>query len=255
MHQAASRCKQPQLSYSRWPATADRTLALRLDYTTGARDDSATSSKSGTAISSVIRKTLQLESRVHMQSGTIQSSLFAAMDAAGLPDSVAEASLGIFGDDIDFHTDLRRGDRFSVIYEVYYHQGRASTHRQAYSPRSSSIAGLATPLSSSAAPKWNRGLLQPERQEPQRGLSALSALTSPVSARDFRCGSTRFRQLAGTQRCRLRSAPWHRSEGGTSDGIVEFVRQAVRLWELHRIASWRKIHDSLRTPQRLCQGA
>jgi murein DD-endopeptidase MepM/ murein hydrolase activator NlpD len=38
---------------------------------------------------------------------------------------VAEALSGIFGDAIDFHADLRRGDRFSVIYEVFYHQGRA----------------------------------------------------------------------------------------------------------------------------------
>lgn len=68
---------------------------------------------------------LSLDTRVHMQSGVVQSSLFAAMDAAGLPDSVAEELSRIFGDDIDFHSDLRRGDRFSVIYEVAYHQGRA----------------------------------------------------------------------------------------------------------------------------------
>lgn len=73
----------------------------------------------------VLEKALELESRVHMQSGTIQSSIFSALDAAGLPDSVAEALSGIFGDAIDFHADLRRGDRFSVIYEVFYHQGRA----------------------------------------------------------------------------------------------------------------------------------
>ncbi len=73
----------------------------------------------------VAQKTLALESRVHMQSGVIQSSLFAAMDSAGLPDSVAEELAKIFGDDIDFHTDLKKGDRFSVIYEVLYHQGRA----------------------------------------------------------------------------------------------------------------------------------
>jgi hypothetical protein len=60
----------------------------------------------------VSSKTVQLESRVHMQGGVVQSSLFAAMDAAGLPDSVAEDLSRIFGDDIDFHTELRRGDRF-----------------------------------------------------------------------------------------------------------------------------------------------
>jgi len=70
-------------------------------------------------------KAAQLDARLHMQGGVVQSSLFAAMDTAGLPDSVAEELSRIFGDDIDFHTDLRRGDRFSVIYEIYYHQGHA----------------------------------------------------------------------------------------------------------------------------------
>lgn len=73
----------------------------------------------------VTEKALALEGRIHMQSGVIQSSLFTAMDSAGLPDSVAEELARIFGDDIDFHTDLHKGDRFSVIYEVFYHQGRA----------------------------------------------------------------------------------------------------------------------------------
>lgn len=73
----------------------------------------------------VTQKALELDSRVHMLSGTIQSSIFSALDAAGLPDSVAESLSDIFGDAIDFHADLRRGDRFSVIYEVFYHQGRA----------------------------------------------------------------------------------------------------------------------------------
>ncbi|NML28483.1 M23 family metallopeptidase [Zoogloea dura] len=70
-------------------------------------------------------QTASLDVRTHMQGGVVQSSLFAAMDNAGLPDSIAEELSRIFGDDIDFHTDVRRGDRFNVIYEVLYHQGRA----------------------------------------------------------------------------------------------------------------------------------
>lgn len=73
----------------------------------------------------VSSRAAQLDAQLHMQGGVVQSSLFAAMDTAGLPDSVAEELSRIFGDDIDFHTDLRRGDRFSVIYEIYYHQGHA----------------------------------------------------------------------------------------------------------------------------------
>lgn len=64
-----------------------------------------------------------VETRVHMRSGEIVSSLFAATDAAGMSDSVAVQIADIFSTDIDFHRDLRRGDRFSAIYEVQYHQG------------------------------------------------------------------------------------------------------------------------------------
>ncbi len=50
--------------------------------------------------------------------GTIYSSLFAAADNAGLPDSVTRQLTHLFSTDIDFHNDLRRGDTFSVIYEA-----------------------------------------------------------------------------------------------------------------------------------------
>ena len=64
-----------------------------------------------------------VETRVHMRSGEIVSSLFAATDAAGMSDSTAVQIADIFSTDIDFHRDLRRGDRFSAVYEVQYHQG------------------------------------------------------------------------------------------------------------------------------------
>ena len=60
-----------------------------------------------------------------LKSGTIRSSLFAAADGAGLPDGVAMQMAEVFGGDIDFHRDLRKGDRFSVAYEVLYHEGQA----------------------------------------------------------------------------------------------------------------------------------
>jgi murein DD-endopeptidase MepM/ murein hydrolase activator NlpD len=65
----------------------------------------------------------QLESRILMRSGEIASSLFGATDAADLPDTVAIQIADIFSTDIDFHKDLRRGDRFAVVYEVFYHLG------------------------------------------------------------------------------------------------------------------------------------
>ena len=65
-----------------------------------------------------------LETRVAMKSSTIRSSLFAATDAAGIPDSIAMQLADIFGGDIDFYRDLRKGDRFTVVYELHQLNGR-----------------------------------------------------------------------------------------------------------------------------------
>jgi murein DD-endopeptidase MepM/ murein hydrolase activator NlpD len=67
---------------------------------------------------------LTLETQVVMQTAEIRHSLFGASDAAGIPDAVATQLADIFGGDIDFHRDLRRGDRFAVIYESVNHLGR-----------------------------------------------------------------------------------------------------------------------------------
>lgn len=61
--------------------------------------------------------------RLFHKTATIRSSLFAATDAAGIPDAIAMQVARVFATDIDFHTDLRRGDRFSVVYEMIYASG------------------------------------------------------------------------------------------------------------------------------------
>jgi murein DD-endopeptidase MepM/ murein hydrolase activator NlpD len=63
--------------------------------------------------------TTPLEPRVTMKSGVISSSLFAATDAAGIPDSIGMQLADIFGGDVDFYRDLRKGDRFAVVYEEH----------------------------------------------------------------------------------------------------------------------------------------
>jgi len=55
--------------------------------------------------------------------GVIQSSLFAATDAAGIPDTITLQMADILNSRVDFARDLRRGDRFRVVYETYSHQG------------------------------------------------------------------------------------------------------------------------------------
>jgi murein DD-endopeptidase MepM/ murein hydrolase activator NlpD len=64
-----------------------------------------------------------LERRVEMHSGEIRSSLFAATDAAQIPDNVAMQLVNMFSTNIDFASDLRRGDRFNVVYETYWQNG------------------------------------------------------------------------------------------------------------------------------------
>jgi len=64
-----------------------------------------------------------LEARIMQNSGEITTSLFAATDAAGLPENIAIQLADIFSSDIDFNRDLRTGDRFAVVYEANYADG------------------------------------------------------------------------------------------------------------------------------------
>jgi len=66
----------------------------------------------------------QLEARTVMKASVIRSSLFAASDAADIPDSELRMLADVFSGDVDFHRDLRKGDRFSVVYELHHFSGR-----------------------------------------------------------------------------------------------------------------------------------
>lgn len=73
--------------------------------------------KSGKGFSARL-ETAALTASTRLASGTIQSSLFAATDEARIPDAIATQVAEIFAGDIDFHRALRKGDRFSVVYET-----------------------------------------------------------------------------------------------------------------------------------------
>lgn len=64
-----------------------------------------------------------LERRLEHASGVIRSSLFQAAADAGLEDRMIMELVRIFGWDIDFVLDIRRGDRFTVIHEAFYKEG------------------------------------------------------------------------------------------------------------------------------------
>jgi len=63
-------------------------------------------------------QTLPMTTSLRMAAGVIESSLFASTDAVGIPDAVAIQIAEIFSGDIDFHRELRKGDRYAVVYEV-----------------------------------------------------------------------------------------------------------------------------------------
>ena len=70
------------------------------------------------------QQNLALESRTEIKAGEISYSLFGATDAAGIPDPIAMQMADIFGGDIDFHRDLRKGDRFALTYEMSTYLGK-----------------------------------------------------------------------------------------------------------------------------------
>ena len=62
--------------------------------------------------------TVPLQATVRFGSGVIESSLFAATDDSRIPDAIAVQMAEIFSNDIDFRRELRKGDRFTVVYEA-----------------------------------------------------------------------------------------------------------------------------------------
>jgi murein DD-endopeptidase MepM/ murein hydrolase activator NlpD len=55
---------------------------------------------------------------LELRSARIDTSLFAATDREGIPDSIATQIADVFSGEIDFYRDLRRGDTLRVAYEM-----------------------------------------------------------------------------------------------------------------------------------------
>jgi murein DD-endopeptidase MepM/ murein hydrolase activator NlpD len=65
----------------------------------------------------------KIETRTTHASGEIDSSLFLAAQRAGISQNTIMELAGIFGWDIDFVLDIRKGDRFTFIYEELFRNG------------------------------------------------------------------------------------------------------------------------------------
>ncbi len=64
-----------------------------------------------------------IETRVAHAEGTIDSSLFLAANEANISENIIMELAGIFGWDIDFALDIRKGDSFKLLYEEIYRNG------------------------------------------------------------------------------------------------------------------------------------
>ena len=100
---------------------------------TGGIDESSSRSPKRVVISRdgdgfhVREELVALERGIETRAAEIQSSLFAATDQVGIPEGVASKVADIFGGDIDFHRDLRKGDRLRVMYETLREPGGLDT--------------------------------------------------------------------------------------------------------------------------------
>ena len=84
--------------------------------------------RSGSPLSTRFTSRIETAPYTHsarLASATIQTSLFAAIDDARIPDGVGVQIAEIFSTDIDFRRALRKGDRFNVVYETLEADGEA----------------------------------------------------------------------------------------------------------------------------------
>ncbi len=107
-----------------------RLVSLRYDHTPGVREKGQYLSRwleitpNGEGGFVAVEQEQAADTQVRIAEGEITSSLFGATDAAGIPDHITLQMVEILGSKIDFLQDLRKGDRFRLVYETYSHEGR-----------------------------------------------------------------------------------------------------------------------------------
>ncbi len=167
-------------------------------------------------------QTLASERRLLMSSGEIQSSLFAATDAAGLSDGVAVQLADVFSSEVDFHRDLRPGDRFAVVLEALYSNGEFVRSGRILAAEFTN-AGRTFRAVYYQDPQGRGGYYTPEGKNMRK-----SFLRSPLEFSRVSSGFSlsRFHPVLNTWRAHRGvdySAPTGTRVKATADGHVQFV--------------------------------
>jgi murein DD-endopeptidase MepM/ murein hydrolase activator NlpD len=165
---------------------------------------------------------LSVETQQLLKSAEINSSLFAATDAAGIPDSIAMQVADIFSGEIDFHSDLRKGDRFSVVYEAHYNNGSLIKAGKVLATEFTNN-GKAYRALMYRNPEGEIGYYTPEGKSLHK-----SFLRSPLEFSRISSGFSLGRFHPILQRMRAHkgvdfAAPTGTRIKATSDGVVSFV--------------------------------
>jgi murein DD-endopeptidase MepM/ murein hydrolase activator NlpD len=171
---------------------------------------------------SVAEHSVELERRVLMKSAEIRTSLFSASDAAGLSDAIATQLADIFSTDIDFHRDLRRGDRFSVIYEMFHDRGEPVRAGRVLAAEFINIGRLYRAVYFQYDEKRG-GYYTPDGRNIRKAF-----LRSPLEYSRIASGFThsRFHPILGLWRAHRGidyAAPHGTRVRATGDGVVEFA--------------------------------
>ena len=176
-------------------------------------------------------ETLPLVASSRLASGTIQSSLFAATDDANIPDAIAVQMAEIFSGDIDFHRSLRKGDRFSVVYETLegdgepMRAGRVLSAEFVNAGKTHQAMWFQDPLNATAAStaQANKGGYYTLAGESMRR----AFLASPMEFSRVTSGfKMRFHPILQTWRAHLGvdyAAPIGTAVRSVGDGVVEFA--------------------------------
>lgn len=167
-------------------------------------------------------ETAQLTASSRLAGGVIQSSLFAATDASRIPDPVAVQMAELFSGDIDFRRALRKGDRFSVVYETLeadgepLRSGRVLSAEFINNGKSHQALWFQDPAAGKGA------YYTPDGQSLRRAY-----LASPVEFSRVSSGfAMRFHPIHKTWRAHLGTdfaAPTGTAVRTVGDGVVEFA--------------------------------